>query len=64
MILKEFSKYLQENKDKNLKNKEQNIIPCYVYTGNLNNYQPTIIEDNAIKQRIIDFMNWKINSPV
>ena len=24
----------------------------------------TIIEDEVVKQRIIDFMNWKINSPV
>lgn len=45
-------------------NKEQRIIPCYVYTGNLNNYQPTIVEDTVVGQKILDFMNWKINSPV
>lgn len=47
-----------------LESKVANIIPCYVYTANLNNYQPAVIEDEVIKQRIIDFMNWKINSPV
>ena len=41
-----------------------NIIPCYVYTGSVNNYQPTIVDDEAIKQRILDFMDGKISSPV
>ena len=47
-----------------LESKVANVIPCYVYTANLNNYQPAVIEDEVLKQKIIDFMNWKINSPV
>lgn len=43
---------------------ESNIIPCYVYTGQTNNYQPAPIEEENIKNRVIDFMNWKINSPL
>ena len=46
-----------------LENKESNIIPCYVYTGNLNNYQPCVIENEEEKQRVIDFMNWKLELP-
>lgn len=41
-----------------------NIIPCYVYTGSVNNYQPAVIEEEDIKQRVLDFMNGKIDSPV
>ena len=33
------------------------IIPCYVYTGKSNNYQPAIIEDEEDKQKVLDFMN-------
>ena len=33
------------------------IIPCYVYTGESNNYQPAIIEDEEDKQKVLDFMN-------
>lgn len=47
-----------------LKNEQSNIIPCYVYTGNINNYQPAPIEDETIKNKVIDFMNWKENSPL
>lgn len=43
--------------------KNSEIIPCYVYTGSVNNYQPDIIEDEAIKQKVLDFMNWKTSSP-
>lgn len=45
-------------------NKESNIIPCYVYTGNINNFQPDIITGEDQKQKVIDFMNWKVKSPV
>lgn len=48
-----------------LKLKEENstIIPCYVYDGEWNNYQPCIIENEADKKKILDFMNGKTNSP-
>ena len=53
-----------DNKTNTLLNKESNIIPCYVYTGKDNNYQPAVIEDESIKNKVIDFMNWKNNSPL
>ena len=53
------------DKDMNLKASASNMIPCYVYTGDINNFQPAIIEDgDPIKQRILDFMDGKIDSPV
>jgi poly-gamma-glutamate synthesis protein (capsule biosynthesis protein) len=55
---------LEISKDGILLNKTSNIIPCYVYTGSVNNYQPDVIEDENIKQRVIDFMKWKIDSPL
>ena len=41
-----------------------NMIPCYVYTGNSNNYQPTPITNEAEKQKVLDFMDKKTNSPI
>ena len=53
------------DKDLKLQASNSNMIPCYVYTGNINNFQPAIIEDSdPIKQRILDFMDGKIGSPV
>ncbi len=40
-----------------------NMIPCYVYTGSTNNWQPTPITDDAKKQRVLDFMNGKRKDP-
>lgn len=41
------------------------IIPCYVYGGSVNNYQPyPIPEDDENYQKVIDFMAGKIDSPV
>ena len=40
------------------------IIPCYVYTGSVNNYQPTPIENEKEKQRVLDFMDGKVSSPL
>ncbi len=45
-------------------NKASNIIPCYVYTGNSNNYQPAVIENSAHKQTVLDFMEGKTDSPI
>lgn len=40
---------------------ENNIIPIYNYVSD---YQPAIIENEAVKQRVIDFMNGLADSPV
>lgn len=41
------------------------IIPCYVYSGSVNNYQPYPIPENDENyQKVIDFMVGKIDSPV
>ena len=43
---------------------DNNIIPCYIYTGERNQWQPTVIPDGADKQRVLDFMNWKVDKPL
>ena len=40
------------------------IIPCYVYTGNKNNFQPAIIEDNDEINRVLSFMDGILDSPL
>lgn len=51
--------------DSNLLLKEEsNMIPCYVYTTNKNNYQPAPIEDEKEKNKVIDFMNGVSKSPL
>lgn len=40
-----------------LNSKAMNLIPCYVYTGNINNYQPALISDEAESQKVLDFMS-------
>lgn len=53
------------NKETNsLINEQSNIIPCYVYTNKTNNYQPAPIQVETIKNKVIDFMNWKEDSPI
>lgn len=42
---------------------DENMIPCYVYSAESNNYQPSIIEDESIKERVLDFMNGNADSP-
>ena len=39
-----------------LKTKLWELIPCYVYTGEINNYQPAPIVDETEKQIVLDFM--------
>lgn len=53
-----------DDKTKQIKTTESEIIPCYVYTGSVSNWRPEIITEPDIKQRVLDFMDWKINSPV
>lgn len=37
-----------------------NIIPCYVYTGSSNNWQPKVITDEGDKQEILRMMSEKV----
>lgn len=46
-----------------IKDYGSNIIPCYVYTGNSNNFQPAIIEQEDEIKRVLDFMNGFIELP-
>ena len=48
----------------NAENKSSNIIPCYVYTGSINNYQPAPITDETHKQKVLEFMDGKTDSPI
>lgn len=47
---------LNISEDGVLNSKMSELIPCYVYTGDTNNYQPAIIEDEVEKQEVMDFM--------
>ncbi len=44
-------------------NTDVTLIPCYVYTGESNNYQPAVIESETDKQLVIDFMQGKRELP-
>lgn len=44
--------------------KTNNIIPCYLYTTPLNNFCPTPITDEKDKQKVLDFISWKVKSPI
>lgn len=39
------------------------IIPCYVYTGATNNWQPSPITDSEEVQKVLDFMNGQVELP-
>ena len=39
------------------------MIPCYVYTGSVNNYCPAPITDEEQCRRVLDFMNGKAKLP-
>jgi len=52
-----------DKKSLKLKAENSQFIPCYVYDGKLNNYQPCLIKNAKEKQRIIDFMNGKVKTP-
>lgn len=43
--------------------RQTDIIPCYVYTGDANNWQPAPIPVEAEKQRVLDFMAGKVDTP-
>ncbi|MDE7242730.1 MAG: CapA family protein [Oscillospiraceae bacterium] len=40
-----------------------NMLPCYVFTGSINNWQPALITDKAQRQRVLDFLNWDAPLP-
>lgn len=44
-------------------NTDVTLVPCYVYTGESNNYQPAVIENETDKQLVIDFMQGKRELP-
>lgn len=46
-----------------VKSEEVKLIPCYVYTGSTNNWQPAIIEDENDKQLVIDFLEGRREAP-
>lgn len=51
--------------DGKLESKAGEIIPCYVYTSDEgNNYCPGIIGDEETRQKVLDFMDGKRNSPL
>jgi len=45
-----------------LEDKTEEMIPCYVYTGDRNNWQPAPIEDEELAAKVIAFMNGEISS--
>lgn len=50
--------------DGNLVSTNSELIPCYVYTASVNNFQPAPITDQSDYRRVMDFMNWKTDSPL
>lgn len=40
------------------------IHPCYIYTGEMNAFQPTLIDDEYDRQTVLDFMNGCLDSPL
>lgn len=42
----------------------EKVFPCYIYTGSVNEYQPTLIDDPEDKQLVLDFMYGKADSPL
>ncbi len=47
-----------------LVSESEEIHPCYIYTGDMNAFQPVLIDDEQDKQTVLDFMYGKINSPL
>ena len=54
--------------DKNTLEESDNVIPCYLYSSDdYNNYEswiPSVIEKEDEKQRVLDFMNGVVDSPI
>lgn len=43
---------------------ETSFIPCYVYTGDINSWQPAPMTDETAKQKVLDFMYQKRSHPI
>lgn len=39
------------------------LIPCYVFVGDMNNWQPDVIKDENEKQAVLDFMHGQRSLP-
>lgn len=50
-------------KDGKLKDSNEEIFPCYIYTGEMNAFQPVLIDDNDDRQRVLDFMYGETDTP-
>ncbi len=50
-------------KNNELVKEENEIHPCYIYTGDMNAFQPTLIEEGYDRQAVLDFMNGLTGSP-
>lgn len=50
--------------DNVLRSENGTVIPCYVYTGDMNNWQPAVIKDKKTKKKVLDFMKGKLDSPL
>ncbi len=44
-------------KDGAITGREDVLIPCRVYSGSSNNYQPYIVTDESVKQEILSFLH-------
>ena len=57
---------VEESSDgaKEVVNEEYSFLPCYVYTGDTNNWQPAVIEDSETAETVIAFMNGEADSPL
>jgi poly-gamma-glutamate synthesis protein (capsule biosynthesis protein) len=60
-VIYQYKLYIDRNL--NVEKTESNIIPCYVYTGNINNYQPDIITNENEKEKVLSFMEWNLDKP-
>lgn len=49
--------------DLKLKSEKGKVIPCYVYTGDTNNWQPAPIKDKAARKNVKRFMKGKRKTP-
>lgn len=43
---------------------DSEIHPCYIYTGEMNAFQPTLIDDEYDRQTVLDFMDGCLDSPL
>lgn len=55
-----FKAQLTKNEDGTIST-ETSVVPCYVYTGNINSFQPAIITDEADKQEIFDMLSTPVD---